>query len=81
MKHKPGATLPNGQTDRRRIVAAGLGALVLPALRAPAWAQEAPYPNRPVRLIVPLGAGSSPDVRARALAERLSVKLGQRLIV
>ena len=48
---------------------------------ASARADEGAYPSRPVRLIVPLGAGSSPDVRVRALAERLSALLGQRFFV
>lgn len=62
---------------RRHVIAAGLGALVLRR----AWSQEATYPQRTVRLVVPLSAGSSPDVRARALAERLSAELGQRFVV
>ena len=66
---------------RRQVLAAGLGALALPLAPQPLRAQEAPYPNRPVRLVVPLSAGSSPDMRARALAERLSGELGQRFII
>lgn len=81
MSDPPCAPLRDLQTDRRRVVAASLGALVLPFMGGTARAQEGPYPNRPVRLVVPLGAGSSPDARARALAERLSAQLGQRVVV
>lgn len=66
---------------RRQLLKAGLGAWVLPLVSQRAHAQDAPYPNRPVRLVVPLSAGSSPDMRARALAERLSGELGQRFII
>ncbi len=40
------------------------------------------YPAKPIRLIVPFPAGSSSnDIIARVLAERLSVPLGQRVLV
>ena len=39
------------------------------------------YPAKSVKLIVPNGAGSSPDVVARLVAERLSRRLGQQFIV
>jgi len=39
------------------------------------------YPNRPVRLIVPSGAGGVTDVLARILAERMRTSLGQQVVV
>lgn len=42
---------------------------------------EDSYPNRPVRIIVPFGAGGSSDVVARLLAGPLQQKLGQPFIV
>jgi len=39
------------------------------------------WPNKPVRIIVPFGAGSSPDVIARIVAEKLSPRLGQPVII
>ncbi|CAM3769211.1 tripartite tricarboxylate transporter substrate binding protein [Bordetella tumulicola] len=45
----------------------------------PAWAQD--YPARPLRMVVPIGPGSSGDAIFRALAERMSAALGQPVIV
>jgi tripartite-type tricarboxylate transporter receptor subunit TctC len=39
------------------------------------------YPARPVRVIVGLAAGTSPDIIARLLAEWLSEQLGQRFFI
>lgn len=39
------------------------------------------YPNRPIRIVVPVTAGGGPDVVSRIVADRLSTKLGQPVIV
>jgi len=39
------------------------------------------YPNKPIKLLVPFGAGGITDVVARAFAEPLSAELGQQVIV
>lgn len=44
-----------------------------------AWAQV--YPAKPVRVIVPYPAGSTPDIIGRTLAERLQKALGQPFVV
>ena len=52
------------------------------ALATAAFAQQAQtYPGRPIRLIVPFGAGSGTDVVARTLAPRLSESMGQQVVV
>jgi tripartite-type tricarboxylate transporter receptor subunit TctC len=48
-------------------------------LALPAAAQS--YPSRPIKFIVPITAGSGTDVLARALADKLSVSLGQPIVV
>ncbi|MFM2403749.1 MAG: hypothetical protein RL223_1629 [Pseudomonadota bacterium] len=65
--------------QRRRMLmqAAALGA----AICSPAARAQTDYPNRPVRLIVPAGPGSAPDVVARLVAERLGALWGRVLIV
>jgi tripartite-type tricarboxylate transporter receptor subunit TctC len=39
------------------------------------------YPDHPIRLLVPLAAGSAVDIVARLVAEKMSVTLGQSVIV
>jgi tripartite-type tricarboxylate transporter receptor subunit TctC len=39
------------------------------------------WPSKPVKLIVPFGPGSTPDLVARMLADRLQQKLGQAFVV
>jgi tripartite-type tricarboxylate transporter receptor subunit TctC len=53
-----------------------LAAVAVAALAASAIAQTAPYPTRPIRLIVPYPPGGPLDTAARALAERVKDTLG-----
>jgi tripartite-type tricarboxylate transporter receptor subunit TctC len=54
-------------------------ALVALAMAAPATAQS--YPNKPIRLIVPFGAGGPTDVIARVVAQHLSEAWSQQIVV
>lgn len=58
------------------LAAAGLAAVTL---ATPAQAQK--YPDRPVRIILPFGAGGVADVTTRLVAESLGQKLGERFVV
>jgi tripartite-type tricarboxylate transporter receptor subunit TctC len=67
----------------RRLSLSALAALVLGVLgllSLPAQAQ-APYPNKPIKWIVPFAPGGSGDLIARLLAERMSQGLGQAVII
>ena len=44
-------------------------------------AQSGPWPNRTIRIVIPYAAGSSPDVFARIVAEKIAPRLGQAVIV
>jgi tripartite-type tricarboxylate transporter receptor subunit TctC len=54
-------------------------ALCLAAYAAGAAAQG--YPTRPIRVIVPSGAGGSVDTLARLTAQKMSASLGQQIVV
>jgi tripartite-type tricarboxylate transporter receptor subunit TctC len=64
---------------RRQFLRLTTGALALPAASRLAWAQA--YPSRPVRIIVGFTAGSGPDIVARLIAQWLSERLDQQVIV
>jgi tripartite-type tricarboxylate transporter receptor subunit TctC len=67
--------------DRVRACAAGLLAAPAAALALFVAAAQSGYPNRPVRIIVPYGAGGVADLTMRIVADRLSEKLGQQFII
>ena len=56
-------------------------AAALIALAPHALAQEAPFPSRALRIIVPFTPGSVTDVMARSVSDKLSASLGQPAVV
>ena len=64
---------------RRKFLHLVAGAAALPAVSRVAGAQA--YPTRPVRFIVPVAAGGSSDVAARAIGEYLSRTFGMQVYV
>jgi tripartite-type tricarboxylate transporter receptor subunit TctC len=59
-----------------------LGAAIAAAALVPAMAQTpAPYPNHPIRMIVPYTPGTGIDILARVLGQKLSDKLGVPVVV
>jgi tripartite-type tricarboxylate transporter receptor subunit TctC len=44
-------------------------------------AQAQDYPDKPIRMLVPVLPGGAPDFGGRIVAERLSVRLGQKVVV
>jgi tripartite-type tricarboxylate transporter receptor subunit TctC len=69
---------PPGLDRRRLLKGATAGALSLAAPRL-AFAQA--YPSRPVRVIIPFTPGGAPDVLLRLVAQKLSEKWGQGVVV
>jgi len=66
-----------------RFVRMATRALVLGVLAFPpvaVWAQ-APYPSKPVRMVIGFPAGSSTDVLGRVLASKLGDIMGQQFVV
>lgn len=61
------------------VLVAGLATLAIPLPAA--QAQEGSWPTGPVRVIVPYGPGSTPDVVARLVNEQLGRRLGHPFIV
>jgi tripartite-type tricarboxylate transporter receptor subunit TctC len=62
---------------------AALGALAAAALAVagtPALAQQ-PWPNKPIRYIVPFAPGGTTDILARVVGERLALALGQPVVI
>ena len=55
--------------------------LAVVALAAACSAFAQPYPNRPVKLVVPFAAGSGSDIFARLMAEDLRHAFNQSFIV
>lgn len=51
------------------------------AFGATAAAQAQAFPTKPIRIIVPFGAGGIADITARTVAQRMSETLGQQVIV
>jgi len=64
---------------RRQFLRLVAGVATLPAVSRFARAQA--YPTRPVRMIVPLSAGSASDILARQIATKMSESWGQPVIV
>src|SRR3954467_8440692 len=53
-----------------------VGVLSLPALAA-----EPPYPNRPVRMLIPYPAGGGLDLPGRAVAQKFLDSTGQQMVI
>lgn len=64
----------------RVLLAAVLGLAMLP-VAAQQTASATPWPTRPVRWIVPFAAGGTADATARGIAQKLSDRWGQQVLV
>jgi tripartite-type tricarboxylate transporter receptor subunit TctC len=57
-----------------------IGFLIGAASVVPANAQ-APYPNRPIRIVVPFGAGGFADITVRLLGQKLTERTGAEIVI
>lgn len=66
------------QNKQAGTIIVSMGLLAVATL---AQAAGNPYPDRPVRFLVPVSAGGGADISARAVAARLTDILGQQVVV
>src|SRR5687768_10724193 len=64
---------------RRRLLTLAL--ILLGSVFAAAQAVAQAYPTKPIRVIVPLSAGSGTDIVARTVMEQVSQQIGQPIII
>src|SRR3954468_14008171 len=55
--------------------------LVLIAMLLPFAVQAESWPSRPIKAVIPFGAGSAADVLPRLVFDRLAVELGQPIVI
>jgi len=48
---------------------------------APLSQAQAKWPEKPIKIILPFGAGGVADVTSRIMADKLSAKLGERVVI
>ena len=65
--------------DRRLLLKSGTAFIA--AIATPFCDAQSAYPNRPIKMIVPHGPGTSPDVGARLIADKLAIALGQPVVI
>jgi tripartite-type tricarboxylate transporter receptor subunit TctC len=69
--------LPFTRLSRRFAPAVAAAVLLVPALAA----AQGSYPSKPIRVIVPFAAGSTTDIIARAITDKMSQSMGQQWVV
>jgi tripartite-type tricarboxylate transporter receptor subunit TctC len=62
---------------RRGLLSAGAAALVA----VPAHAEQANWPTRPLRVIIPTAPGGSPDIASRIIGDKITPRIGQSFVV
>src|SRR3954451_24724481 len=55
--------------------------LMMGLMLLPLAAQAESWPSRPIRAVIPFGAGSAADVLPRLVFDRLAIELGQPIVI
>jgi tripartite-type tricarboxylate transporter receptor subunit TctC len=63
-----------------RIIASLIASSMLFAAGATTTMAQAPYPNKPIRLVIPFGAGGGTDILGRIVLTKVQENLGQPII-
>ena len=71
----------NRSLKLKRLLLVLASGLSLAAAATPALAQEGPFPNKPVRIIIGFGPGSGTGILARMVADEMRIAMGQAFIV
>lgn len=58
-----------------------LALIATSALLATAVHAQTTYPSKPIRIVVPFGAGGVADLTVRAVAQKMSDALGQPIVI
>jgi tripartite-type tricarboxylate transporter receptor subunit TctC len=66
---------------RRRLLAATGGGVAAASVAGSATSAADPWPTKPIRVLMPFGAGGSMDLLSRLLAPIVSASLGQSIVV
>ena len=72
--------MPKGLTRRKLLAGAG-SAVAAAAIASSAARANDPWPTKPIRVLMPFGAGGSMDILSRLLAPFVSETLGQSVVV
>ena len=80
MKAEPRTSVPLRKFLCSWVIFAAMSLTVI-AASSPSGAQEQTYPDRPVRIIVPIGPGGAYDIIGRLLANKLTEQTGQTFFV
>lgn len=67
--------------SRRLAVAFALLAASAPLVKSPVVFAQASYPDRPIKMIVPLAAASAVDVAARIITQKMADNMGQQFVI
>src|SRR5262245_36602615 len=73
--------LPVNRRDALKSLLASAGAAAAPSILAPRVAHAQAFPNRPIRVVVPVAPGGGVDTLARLIAAKLKTKRDVTLVI